>query len=107
VLKRGTIVKAVLSNDSGKPRPALVIQSDLFAEHPSTAVLPITTDLEDAPLVRVRMQPSTTNGLRKVSDVMVDKIQSLPLRRIEAEIGIADAETLDSVVMALALFVGM
>ena len=98
---------AVLSNAYGKPRPALVIQSDLFAEHPSTTVLPITSDLEHAPLVRVRMQPSATNGLRKVSDVMVDKIQSLPLRRIGNEIGVADAETLDSVVMALALFLGM
>ena len=106
-MRRGTIVTAVLSNDYGRPHPALVIQSDLFAEHPSTTVLPITSDLEQAPLVRVRMHPSPANGLRKVSDVMVDKIQSLPLRRIGSEIGTADAETMDKVMMALALFLGM
>jgi mRNA interferase MazF len=106
-LRRGTIVAAVLSNDYGKPRPALVIQSDLFAEHPSTTVLPITSDLEQAPFVRVRMHPSAANGLRKTSDVMVDKIQSLPLRRIGAGIGTADAEAMNQVVMALALFLGM
>jgi mRNA interferase MazF len=97
----------VLSNDYGKPRPAIVIQSDLFAEHPSTTVLPITSDLERAPLVRVRMHPSVNNGLSKVSDVMVDKIQSLPLRRIGAQIGVADSKTMDEIVMALALFLGM
>lgn len=34
-MKRGDVVTVVLPGAFGKPRPALVIQSDLFADHPS------------------------------------------------------------------------
>jgi mRNA-degrading endonuclease toxin of MazEF toxin-antitoxin module len=55
---------------------------------------------------KVRMHPSATNGLSKTYDVMVDKIPSLPLRRIGAEIGVAEVETIAQVVASLALFLG-
>ncbi len=106
-MKRGTIVSVVLSNDYGKPRPAVVIQSDLFADHPSTTVLPITSDLEKAPQVRVRLHPSVANGLTKTSDVMIDKIQSLPLKRVGSPIGVLDSKTMNEIIIALALFLGM
>ena len=48
----------------GKPRPAVVIQSDLFEDHPSVTVLPITSDLRDAPLFRLRVEPTTGRGCR-------------------------------------------
>ena len=41
-MKRGDLVTVALSGDYGKPRPALVIQSDLFDEHPSITILPVT-----------------------------------------------------------------
>jgi mRNA interferase MazF len=106
-LKRGTIVTAILSNDYGKPRPALVVQSDLFADHPSITLLPITGDLEQYPQLRIRVEPTPSNGLRKTSDVMVDKIQSLPLKRIGSVIGLMDSRTMNEVVVALALFLEM
>jgi mRNA interferase MazF len=71
-------VTVVLPRDYGKPRPALVIQSDLFDEHPSVTVLPLTTDLRPTPLFRIDIAPSGENGLRAPSQVMVDKPQAAP-----------------------------
>ena len=48
-MKRGDLVTIALQGDYGKPRPALVIQSDLFSEHPSVVILPVTSELRDTP----------------------------------------------------------
>ena len=61
-----------LQGDLGKPRPALVIQSDLFDEHPSVTVLPVTSELRDTPLFRITIEPNAENGLQKPSQVMVE-----------------------------------
>lgn len=52
---------------------ALVIQSDLFAEHPTITVLPITSDRRDTPLFRLDVERDATNGLRVACQIMVDK----------------------------------
>jgi len=80
-VKRGDLVTIALSGDYGKPRPALVIQSDLFDVHPSIMILPVTSELREAPLFRVRIEPTHDNGLRKTSEVMVDKTQTIARRR--------------------------
>jgi len=36
-----------------KPRPALVIQSDLFDAHPSVTILHVSRELRTAPLFRI------------------------------------------------------
>lgn len=64
---RGDLVTVSLPGDYGKPRPALVIQSDLFAEHPSVTVLPITSHLVDAPLLRIDIGPES--GLERPSQI--------------------------------------
>ena len=63
-MRRGDLVSIALQGDYGKPRPALVVQSDLFAEHPSVTILPVTSELRDTPLFRVLIEPTETNGLR-------------------------------------------
>jgi len=70
---RGDFVTIAMQGDFGKPRPALVIQADQFSEHATVTVLPVTSTLIAAPLFRVTVQPSAENGLRKPSQVMVDK----------------------------------
>ena len=45
-IRRGDLVTVALPGNYGKPRPALVIQSDLFEEHPSVTILPITSELK-------------------------------------------------------------
>ncbi len=68
-----------LQGEQGKPRPALVVQADQFADLASMTVLLITGTLIDAPLLRVAVEPSAQNGLTKRSQIMVDKPQT-PLR---------------------------
>ena len=81
-MKRGDVVTIALQGDYGKPRPALVVQSDLFDAHPSVTILPITSELRDTPLFRVDVEPSDANGLRKKSQVMVDKAQTVARAKV-------------------------
>jgi mRNA interferase MazF len=96
-----------LPGDYGKPRPALVIQADAYQSHPSVTILPITGTLRDAPFIRVRLNPSAANGLRKESEVMVDKAMTLPRERLGECIGRLAAESLVEVERRLALFLGI
>ena len=106
-MRRGDLVTIALQGTHGKPRPALVIQSDLFDEHPSVTILPITSELRDAPLFRVSIKPSATNGLQKTSEVMVDKAQSVPREKIGDTFGHVSAEDMLAVSRSLAVFLGV
>ncbi len=74
-MKRGDIVTVAATGDDGKPRPAVVVQTDLLNDtHASVVVCLITSSLVDAPLLRLTVEPSERNGLRRRSQVMVDKL---------------------------------
>ena len=105
-MRRGDLVKVASQGAYGKPRPALVIQSDLFAEHPALTILPVTSELRDTLLFQIGVLPSAENGLRKPSQVMVDKPQSIPREKVGAVIGHLDGETRLAVDRALAVFLG-
>ena len=105
-MKRGDIVTVSLQGDFGKPRPALVIQSDYFSEHPSVTILPITSDLKEAPLFRVTIEPNPINGLSKVSQVMVDKANTLTRERIGKPVGQLDERLMLNVTRSIAVFLG-
>jgi mRNA interferase MazF len=105
-MRRGDLITVALQGDYGKPRPALVIQSDLFDEHPSVTVLPVTSDLRDAPIFRVALEPGEINGLEKLSQVMVDKAMTISREKAGEPFGrISDSEML-AVTRALAVFLG-
>jgi len=103
---RGDFVTVVLPGDYGKPRPALVIQSDLFDAHPSVTFLPETNELRDAPLYRIAVTPSSTNGLHRPSQVRVDKPQTVARTKFGTTIGRLDNEAMLGVNRALAAFLG-
>jgi mRNA interferase MazF len=105
-MRRGDLVTVALQGDLGKPRPALVIQSDLFDVHPSVVILPVTSELRDAPLFRILVDPTELNGLNKPSQVMVDKPQSITREKVGAVFGRLDDETMLAVNRALAVFLG-
>jgi mRNA interferase MazF len=105
-MKRGDVVTVVLPGSYGKPRPALIVQSDFFDEHPSVTILPVTSELRDTPLFRVTVHPMPGNGLLKTSQVMVDKTHTVPRDKIGTVLGHLDDATLLSVNRALALFLG-
>lgn len=105
-MKRGDIVKVSLPGDYGKPRPALVIQSDFFSVHPSVTVLPITSELRDTPLFRFSIEPNEENGLNKSSQVMVDKAYTVPREKLSESFGKLSDEKMIAITKSLALFLG-
>jgi len=98
-LNRGAIVVvAARGAHTGKPRPALVVQSDLFnPTHASVTICPITSDCVDAPLFRLTLPASPRTGLKVISQVMVDKIVSVPRTSIREEVGQCDDRELEGV----------
>jgi mRNA interferase MazF len=107
-MQRGQFVTVALADEYGKPRPALVVQSDLFAELRCVVVCPLTTHLRnDADLFRLDVTPSEKNGLREASQITIDKITTLPVGKIGGVIGVADDVLMLRVNRALALFLGI
>jgi mRNA interferase MazF len=108
-VKRGAIVVVTAKGAyTGKPRPALVIQSDLFnPTHQSVTICPITSDCVDAPLFRIPLPPGERTGLRVASQIMVDKIVSVPCSAIADEIGKCDAAELEAAEDGLRRWLGL
>lgn len=107
-MQRGQFVTVAVPGDYGKPRPALIVQSDLFAELPSFVICPLTTIIRtDADQFRLEVVPSPTNGLWQISQIAVDKITVLPADKIGDVIGKADDALLLRVNRALALFLSI
>lgn len=104
---RGDFVTIAMQGDFGKPRPALVIQSEKFDEHATVTVLLVSSTLIDAPLFRVTVQPSTENGLQKPSQVMVDKAMTLKRDRLGTPFGTIDSGELLQIERCLAVFLGI
>lgn len=105
-MKRGDLVSVALPGDFGKPRPALVIQSDLFEQTATVTVLLLSSTLADAPLIRLDVAPSAENGLRKLSQIMVDKAMTVRRERLGEPFGRVDEQTMTAVTRSMALFFG-
>jgi len=104
-MKRGDVVICAAPGDFGKPRPALVVQSDLFnGTHSSVVVCLITSHLEDAPLFRIPVPTGTTTGLKLESQVMIDKVIAIPRNKITGRAGALPAGALKEVDHALRLW---
>ncbi len=77
-MKRGDLVTVSAPGDYGKPRPAVVVQSDWLTATESVLVALLTSALVKAPLYRLTIEPAETNGLKAPSQVMIDKIVAIP-----------------------------
>jgi mRNA interferase MazF len=107
-MQRGQFVLAAVPGAYGKPRPALVIQSDLFAALNSVTICPLTSHIRtDADQFRLDVASSERNGLREASQITIDKITTLPTSKIGGVIGMADDALMLRVNRALALFLGV
>lgn len=105
-MQRGDLVTVSLQGDYGKPRPALVVQSDLLADLDSVVLCPISSELRNA-VFRVTVEPNPANGLRALSQVMVDKLSTLPRNKVSEPFGHLDDERMKAVDRALLLVVGV
>ena len=102
-LQRGLIVTVATSGVySGKPRPAVVVQANRWLQgHPSVTLCPLTSTLLEAPLVRIPVNPSGSNGLRKPSQLMADKLFTVHIAAVGAVVGIMESGTLAELDLAL------
>jgi mRNA interferase MazF len=90
-----------------KPRPALIIQDDLFAASESVTLLPLTSQLADAPLLRLTVDPGQLYGLERVSQIIVDKLTTVRRAKLRQRIGRLDSKTMHAVEQSLAVLLGL
>jgi mRNA interferase MazF len=105
--ERGEVWLAKLNprrgTEPGKTRPVLIVQAQTLinASHPSTLIVPLTTNLiDDTEPLRVRVQAQSS--LRHNSDVLVDQIRAIDNRRlIEGPLARLDERTMERVASAI------
>ncbi len=96
------------AGDYGKPRPAVIVQTDALPEtHSSVIVCQMTSDLADAADFRVTVEPSATTGLRTRSQVMADKPVTIRRERIGQKIGRLGNQDMARLSAALAFVLGL
>jgi mRNA interferase MazF len=88
-MRRGEIVTVAAPGDFGKPRPAVIIQSDALhlAGSDSTILALMTSQLRDAPLLRLTVEPEATNGLDRTSQIQTNRLVTVRANRIGDTIG--------------------
>jgi mRNA interferase MazF len=107
-MKRGDIWTVAGAKDyASKPRPVVIVQDDSFDETRSITVCSFTTNMAEATLFRVPVEPNERNGLRSICRVMVDKITSVPKTKIGKRIGRLDDDDILRLNQALLVFLGL
>ena len=107
-MNRGEIWAVAGGGDyTGKPRPAVIVQDDSFDATASITVCAFTSDPTEAPLFRIRIDPTDTNGLASPSSLMVDKLTTVRKERLGAKIGRLDDEDLIRLNRAILVFLGL
>lgn len=107
-LRRGDVVIVSAAGDYGKPRPAVVMQSDAMpSEHASVVLCQMTSRLVDAPDFRVTIEPAPSNGLRERSQVMADKPVTVLRSRVAEPIGHLHPAETARIAAAIAFVIGL
>ena len=101
------LITIAIPGEFGKPRPALIIQAGPFDEHPTVTILPVTSTLVAAPLMRITVASSPENGLQKTAQVMIDKAVTVRREKLVPAFGRIDANKLLEVKRSLAVFLGI
>ena len=107
-MRRGDVVTVAVAGDYGKPRPAVIVQTDAFPKnHASVVICQLTSDLAEAPDFRVTIEPKPENGLRLKSQVMADKPVTVRRERIGQKIGRLNNQDMARLGIALAFVFGL
>jgi len=92
---------------AGKPRPAVILQDDVFDGTASITLCPFTTRLVDALLIRLPVEPTKQNGLSVASHLMVDKITTVAKSKLQKRIGKLAQEDMVRLNRAVLVFLGL
>jgi mRNA interferase MazF len=106
-MKRGDLVLVAVPGDFGKPRPALLVQNNLFDQHPSITICLITSHVLEAPLLRYTVEPTGSNGLSKKSQIQIDKLVTIARTKAGQVIGSLTRKQMQEATRLLALFIGI
>ena len=107
-MRRGDLVTIAAPGDYGKPRPAVVVQTNALPDsHASVIVCPLTSELADGLDFRVVIEPDDGNGLRVRSHVMADKPVTIRRDRVGKSIGRLTGGELAKLNAALAFTMGL
>lgn len=107
-MRRGDVVTVGAAGDYGKPRPAVIVQTDAFPEsHASVVVCQLTSELVDAPDFRITVVAKPENGLRATSQVMAAKPVTIRRERIGQKIGHLGNQDMARLNAALAFVLGL
>lgn len=107
-MKRGEIWTVSGGGDfAGKPRPAVLIQDDVFDATASITVCFLTSDPTEAPLFRLEIEPSERNGLNTLSRIMVDKVTTVSKTKLGSRVGRLHDEDTVRLNQALLVFLGL
>ena len=89
--------------EPGKTRPVLILQAQALidAGHPSTLIVPLTTNLiDDAEPLRIRVRAQTS--LRRDSDLLIDQIRAIDNRiLVKGPLSRLDKATMERVAAAV------
>jgi mRNA interferase MazF len=92
---------------AGEPRPAVIVQDDNFSGTQSVTLCAFTADETDAPLFRLKIEPSERNGLRAPCRLMVDKITTVAKSKIGERVGRLDDADAMRLNQAMLVFLGL
>lgn len=106
-MKRGDIALVAGGVYARKPRPALIIQADVFEGTESVTVCPFTTTMVDAPLLRFQVTAEDDNGLTEDSSLMVDKLTTVRRQNLREVIGRLSPHQIVEVERRLMVFLGL
>jgi len=107
-MKRGDVVVVALPGDLGKPRPAVIVQTDVLNENLRTVLLcPISSYSSKPIFFRVPVNPTAENGLLLPSEIMIEKLQAANKSKIGKVIGQLDGGTMGQLARSLALSLGL
>lgn len=105
-MRRGEVWTAAGGMYASKPRPVVILQDDAF-DTESVTICPLTSDPADIPLLRIAIEPTGDNGLRKPSQVMIDKITTTTRAKVAERVGVLTAEQMLQIERSLLVFLGM
>ena len=93
-MRRGDIcIPAARGTYTGKPRPVVIVQDDRFDATASVTVCPLTTSEVEAPLLRIAVEPTDSTGIQQSSQIMVDKVTTMPRGNVGEHVGrLSDAD---------------
>lgn len=92
---------------AGKPRPAVIVQDDAFDATASVTICAFTTDPTEAALFRLPVEPSEENRLSARSSLMVDKLTTVPKRKVGSLVGRLGDEDVVRLNRAMMVFLGL